>query len=173
MKGLFVFFIGLIMMVGIFYGALKYVKEEQARVFKILAEKDSTFTLEKPLDETDSLKHVIMKIQQDVAKRDQKMDSLKTLLATKETLTKKQKMLAEKLKKELNTTVDKSEKAKVMAKTFEKMKIKQIAPILRNLDDETVMLIYKETSNRFKQNILLAINEKRAADITKNFINRN
>jgi len=173
MKGLFVFFIGLLLMVGLFYGALKYVKNEQAKVFKALAETDSSFTEEGPLDETDSLKKVIAQIQTEVVKRDQKVDSLNSVLSSKLSITKKQKEIAEKLKNKLNRASDKNKKAKEMAKTFEKMKIKQIAPILRNLDDETVILIYKETSNRFKQNILLAINEKRAASITKNFINRN
>jgi len=160
-------------MVGLFYGALKYVKDEQAKVFKALAETDSTFTLEGPLDETDSLRKVIAQIQTEVVRRDQKVDSLNSALSSKLIVTKKQKEIAEKLKNKQNMVSDKNKKAKEMAKTFEKMKIKQIAPILRNLDDETVMLIYKETSNRFKRNILLAINEKRAASITKNFINRN
>lgn len=160
-------------MVGLFYGALKYVKDEQAKVFKTLAETDSTFTLDGPLDATDSLRKVIEKIQTEVVKRDQKVDSLNNELSSKLIVTKKQQEITEKLKNKLNRASDKNKKAKEMAKTFEKMKIKQIAPILRNLDDETVMLIYKETSNRFKRNILLAVNEKRAASITKNFINRN
>ncbi len=53
------------------------------------------------------------------------------------------------------------------------MSVKQIAPILRNLDDNTLLQIYTNTGSRYKKNILIAINEKRAALITKEFINEN
>lgn len=173
MKKLFFFFIGLMIIVGGLYGTLKYMKHEQARVLKTLKENKNADSQAKPLSETDSLKLVVLSFKEDEAKRARKIDSLKTELSVKRRLSKKRKAIDEKLKKELAMAGDKQEKAKVMAKTFEKMKIKQIAPILLNLDDETVMLIYKQTGNRFKRNILLAINEKRAARITKNFINRN
>ncbi len=87
---------------------------------------------------------------------------------------KKQVQVAkEEVTNEVQEKSDNANKEKIisMAKTFEKMSIKQISPILRNLDDKTVLMIYTNTGNRFKKNILLAVNEKRAALITKEFIN--
>ncbi|HED09078.1 MAG TPA: hypothetical protein ENJ10_00180 [Caldithrix abyssi] len=170
MKGLFVFFIGLMLSVGMFYEAVKYLKEEQQRAFEEIAAHDSTFTLERPLSEADSLRLMLEKYQQEIALRDQKMDSLNNITKNSELAAQRAKAMAEKLALEKQAAIDKEEQAKVMAKTFSKMKVNQIAPILKNLDDSTILLIYRHTGNRFKKNILLAINEKRAAALTKNFI---
>ncbi|KAA3617622.1 MAG: hypothetical protein D8M58_01310 [Calditrichaeota bacterium] len=167
MKALIISFIGMLIMIGIVYGALLYVKGEQQRVIAELAANDSTFTLEKPLSETDSLKKIVEMKEQEITKKETKLDSLKNDAKKQVELAKKE---AVKIAEEENDTM-KQEKALSMAKTFEKMSIKQIAPILRNLDDQTVMMIYTNTGNRFKKNILLAVNEKRAALITKEFIN--
>ena len=101
------------------------------------------------------------------------LDSLHEVVTKTEKINSKQQEMLQKLDSEQETEMNKSDKAKAMAKTFEKMNVKQIAPILQNLDDETVMLIYRATSNRFKKNILLAVDEKRAALITNSFIHRN
>ncbi len=170
MKGLFVFFIGLMLSVGMFYQAVKYLKEEQQKAFAEIAAHDSTFTLELPLSEADSLRLMLENYQKEIARRDQKMDSLTNITKNSELEAQRAKAMAEKLALERQAEIDKEEQAKVMAKTFSKMKVNQIAPILKNLDDATILLIYRHTGNRFKQNILLAINEKRAAALTKNFI---
>lgn len=173
MKGLFIFFIGLLLMVGILYYSIVYVKEEQQRIFNELAELDSTFTLEKPPSELDSLKLVLQEYQDALKQKEDKIDSLGTANESKDKIVAEHNKVVDKKQQREAERQRQLEQAKTMAKTFEKMKVGEISPILRNLDDDTVMLIYKETSNRFKKNILLAINEKRAAVITKDFITKN
>jgi hypothetical protein len=171
MKALFIFFLGLLMIIGIVYGALIYVKGEQQKVLAELAANDSTFTLEKPLSEADGLRKLIEKKEQEIVKKETIVDSIKNDAKTKIEVAKIEAIKEATKIAEENEAKAKKKKALSMAKTFEKMSIKQIAPILNNLDDETVMMIYTNTGNRFKKNILLAVNEKRAAQITKEFIN--
>lgn len=84
----------------------------------------------------------------------------------------------EKLEKELQkitqaktSTKSRESRAKEMAKTLSSMKTKAMGPILNKLDDDTVVLIYKQTGKTARKNILLALSEARAAKITKKIIN--
>jgi hypothetical protein len=158
------------MVIAILYGGLRYLKSEKMKELEEIATADS---LNVPLSEKDSLKLALTEYEERASGSEMKADSLQNLLTEKEKKAQQEKARLEKLAAKSIEETDLKEKARAMAKTFEKMKVKQIAPILDNLDDETVMLIYKETGNRFKKNILLAVNEKRAAMITKTFINRN
>ena len=54
-----------------------------------------------------------------------------------------------------------------LAKTYEAMKLKDMASILKNVDDNTVMRIYFEMKPKKRQNLLLALDNKRAANITR------
>jgi flagellar motility protein MotE (MotC chaperone) len=61
----------------------------------------------------------------------------------------------------------KQENLKSLAKTYEAMKLKDMASILKNVDDNTVMRIYFEMKPKKRQNLLLALDQKRAANITR------
>ena len=54
-----------------------------------------------------------------------------------------------------------------LAKTYETMKLKDMASILKNVDDNKVMRIYFEMKPKKRQNLLLALDNKRAANITR------
>ena len=62
---------------------------------------------------------------------------------------------------------EKQENLKSLAKTYEAMKLKDMASILKNVDDNTVMRIYFEMKPKKRQNLLLALDQKRAANITR------
>lgn len=62
---------------------------------------------------------------------------------------------------------EKEANLKSLAKTYEAMKLKDMASILKNVDDNTVMRIYFEMKPKKRQNILLALDNKRAANITR------
>ena len=62
---------------------------------------------------------------------------------------------------------EKEANLKSLAKTYEAMKLKDMAAILKNVDDNTVMRIYFEMKPKKRQNILLALDDKRAANITR------
>jgi len=194
----FVFsFAGLLVIIALTYGTLRYLRSEKDKALaEQEAEKNKSKTEnvqkeiakekeipkenetpkeelkpenKKPLSEADSLKMIVELYKQEITGKESIVDSLQSVVQENNRIVKKQQNETQKIDKEEEI----SEKARAMAKTFEKMSIKQIAPILQNLDDNTVFMIYKETSNRFKKNILLAVNEKRAAQITKEFIHKN
>ncbi|MBC8198044.1 MAG: hypothetical protein H8E60_09175 [Candidatus Marinimicrobia bacterium] len=62
---------------------------------------------------------------------------------------------------------EKEANLKSLAKTYEAMKLKDMASILKNVDDNTVMRIYFEMKPKKRQNLLLALDNKRAANITR------
>jgi flagellar motility protein MotE (MotC chaperone) len=169
MKALIFLSVGLLFMIAVLYGSLVYLKGEKEKLLTELATNDSTLTVEKPLSESDSLRNVVEVKEIQLSNKETLFDSLKNDAKIK---IEKAKIKASEVASE-NMEKEKNEKALSMAKTFEKMSIKQIAPILKNLDDGTVMIIYNNTGNRFKKNILLAVTEKRAALITKEFLNNN
>jgi len=62
---------------------------------------------------------------------------------------------------------------KEMAKTYEGMKVTEIQDIIRQLDDQTILKIYKNTGTRKRQNLLIALGEEAAARITEKVIKDN
>ncbi len=123
------------------------------------------------LSEKDSLRLVIEDFQEQLKASKQALDSLNALVATLREKTKEKEREIEKLTASLQGKADKDQKAKEMAKTLSSMKIKQIAPILNKLDDATIISIYMQTSKPARKNILMALNEERAARITEKLIN--
>jgi flagellar motility protein MotE (MotC chaperone) len=96
------------------------------------------------------------------------IDSLQIIAAEAGELRKQ----VEKLQTQLTGSLDKNARAKDIAKTLSSMKSKAMAPILNKLDDETVMLIYNQTSKTSRSTILAALSEERAAKITSKLINQ-
>lgn len=62
---------------------------------------------------------------------------------------------------------------KEMAKTYENMKVAEIRNIVQQLDDQTIMKLYKNTGTRKRQNILLALGSSSAARITEKVVKDN
>jgi flagellar motility protein MotE (MotC chaperone) len=56
---------------------------------------------------------------------------------------------------------------KELAKTFETMKTSEIGPILKKVDNATVIALYKNMGSRSKKMILTALSNDRAAEITQ------
>ncbi len=175
MKPLFFLFIGFLVMILITYGSLVYLKSEKEKLLAEMVLNDSTIVVEKSLSETDSLSKTDDKNKIVVTRKEEKMDSTKTEVVENVEAAKKKPRdtFPEYSGNSLFEISGKTAKLQAVAKTFEKMSVKQIAPILKNLDDNTLLQIYTNTGSRYKKNILLAINEKRAALITKEFINEN
>lgn len=57
-----------------------------------------------------------------------------------------------------------------LAKTFESMKVAEMEPILRNLDDQTIILLYENINPRSRKNLLMGVSASRAANITQKII---
>jgi len=112
------------------------------------------------LSETDSLKQIIEKQKSVVDSLNRELTKLKIDFDNEQ---KSNEDLTEKL---INKTSE-VEKAKELAKTFSSMKVDEMRPILQNVDDETIALIYENMSNRVRKNFLLALSSNRAALLTE------
>jgi len=99
-------------------------------------------------------------------------DSLSASLARLSLTTQSQEQALTTLTGEKETRASREEKAAEMAKTFSSMALKEMAPIVSNLDDRTIIDIYNKMSSRTKKNILLALDDKRAANITEKLISQ-
>ena len=64
-------------MIGLIYGSLIYVKGEQQKVFAELTANDSTFSIEKPLSEADSLREIVKMKENELTQKEIKIDSIK------------------------------------------------------------------------------------------------
>ena len=121
-----------------------------------------------------NLEKKIKKLQEDLNKsssdfeiNDLKIDSLSSLLAQQTLqLEEKEKQIG-KLNEELEQSKNEEKNASDLAKTFSSMKTDEMRPILKNIDDNTVKMIYKNINNRMKKNFLLALTPQRAASLTK------
>lgn len=111
----------------------------------------------------------VAKLEKELSLKNNQIDSLKQIAAEKEVLS----QTLNKLSSELQATSDRSARAKDIAKTLSAMKTKSMGPILNKLDDDTVILIYHQTSKTARKDILLALSEDRAARITEKLINQN
>ncbi len=120
------------------------------------------------LSKNEKLVLEIAELHSAIEKKDKIIDSLKVVAAKTETLQKE----LQKITQSNASSKSKASRAKDMAKTLSSMKTKAMAPILNKLDDDTVILIYKQTSKTARKNILLALSEARAAKITKKIINQ-
>ena len=121
------------------------------------------------ITQKDKLTLEVEKYKQIIREKDAQIDSLQQIAQAKEKLEKE----VEKLNLIVKGKSDKEARAKEIAKTLSSMKTKAMAPILQKLDDDTIILIYKQTGKTARKDILLALSESRAAKIAKKMINSN
>ncbi len=95
------------------------------------------------------------------------IDSMSQVLAVKTSTIKQDKNQIELLKKQILKDVDQQKAIKELAKTYEGIKTSKLSPILKNLDDVTIMNLYRNMSSRTRKNIITALPDVRAALITK------
>lgn len=113
------------------------------------------------------LKEQLENSKNDFAEKDAKIDSLQNLLSQQQLNLKEQENQIEKLKTDIEKITNEKNNAQDLAKTFSTMKTDEMRPILKNIDDRTVKIIYKNINNRMKKNFLLALTPQRAASLTK------
>ena len=134
---------------------------EISEVNAAIAEKDSVIDEQNPvIAEKDSFDIKLIDSRETV-------DSLYNQLTLKENLLNDYKTKYKDLLIEAEKEKILSESIKVLAKTYESMKPKELKPILTNVDDGTVIAIYNNMSNRSKKIIFKSLNSKRAGKITE------
>lgn len=117
--------------------------------------------------ELDSLNAVITDLRSQIFFNKIAQDSLTEQLTFKTNLIDGYQNTIDGLNRELTEQNSKQGDIKDLAKTFESMKVNEIKPILENVDDNTVINIYKNMSTRNRKNILNALTPQRAAAITE------
>ncbi len=118
----------------------------------------------------DSLLTVIDFFRDSLKRQGAKMDSLhkvvQNLQQEKEALNKE--ILS--WRKKYNLAAGQQMEAKSIAKTLSSLKPKEMAKIVSNLDDHTVILIYSQMSNSARSQLMAALDSRRAARITQRML---
>lgn len=117
--------------------------------------------------ELDSLNTLVSELRNQLFFKNLAQDSLVEQITFKNNLIEGYKGTIDGLNRELTEHISRQGDIKDLAKTFESMKVSEISPILENVDDDTVINIYKNMSTRNRKNILNALTPQRAAGITQ------
>lgn len=121
--------------------------------------------------DVDSLYSLVDRYQKQIKTRDTLIDSLKKKIESLKGSELQKQEEIDKLLAAADEKTNKENNARDMAKTLSSMKTKQLAPILKNLDDETLLRIYNQLKGSSRKDLLLALDDKRAAQLTKRLIN--
>jgi len=127
----------------------------------------SSNVLEKKDLTIDSLQAVIDELNSEIFFKNLNIDSLKQITGFQEGLISEYKSSLERSTKQLTAKADDRLKMEELARTYGSMKIKEMEPILAELNDDMVLELYKYTATRNRKNILQALSFKRAAAITE------
>ncbi len=109
----------------------------------------------------DSLKHQVLKT-------DSLQKAVKSLQTEKENLNKE--ILS--WRKKYSLASGQQMEAKSIARTLSSLKPKEMAKILANMDDHTIILIYSQMSNTARSALMAALDSKRAATITQKMLKK-
>ncbi len=164
-----------IFILSLVFGAMLYLKPPPKKPLKqknrVTSSKTHFKKIGHILNARDSLVQVIDDYEKEIDRQKKELDSLKQVLAEKNDQLGTSQKEIEKLTVELKNKGDQDVRAKSMAKTLSSLTLKKMAPILNKLDDETIILIYNQTSRSARKNILMALSEDRAAKITRKLVN--
>ena len=160
-------FIILVVIIFLILSALEPVDEDLAVTLSngnTMLAKELINQKQKEIDrlygDIDSLKTVIFDL---AAAR----DSLAEQANFKDGIIREYQKTVETLNAEMTVLNHSSMNIKDLAKTYESMKVDEMKPILANLDDQTIIQLYRNISSRIRKNLLMALNSQRAAQITE------
>lgn len=159
-----------VVLVGIIFIVLTAMEPIDEAALTELAEQSSTETNSSvPFDAAgfDSLKSFNRKLMNDLHLTESIIDSLQKQIKFKENLILGYSKTIEKLNDDILSTNNQNIRVKELAKTYESMKTDEMRPILENVDNETVLAIYRNMNSRTRKNILIALPDKRASVITQ------
>ncbi len=121
----------------------------------------------KKISKSDSLQAVIEVLTGDLFFSRVTVDSLNEELGKQEKLLTTYTSQVESLEDQIEKLKEKNVSIKDLAKTYETMKVADIRPILERVDDKTIIALYKNMGTRTKKNLIQALSDVRAAQITK------
>lgn len=143
----------------------------------MLPDQNATATAETPEEnsdylakskaEIDSLVNIINDLKSQLFFTDIQKDSLINQLDFREKIISGYELQIAGLNDDLLIVNKKKINIKELAKTYESMKPKEMRPIFSKIDDNTLIAIYQNMSNRNRKNLILALKSERAALITQ------
>ncbi len=157
-------------LVGGIFGVLTYLQSKEQPEAVELTLEDGTVNpvvLQQKQAEIDTLKSEIVTIKAELFNTKLTNDSLKNGNKFLSGLITEYKSSIDELNATLLKKQNQANKIKQLAKTYESMKVDEIRPILRNVDDETVIALYENMGSRSKKVILNSLSSERAALITQ------
>lgn len=120
-----------------------------------------------PLSLVDSLQNVIQEMKNDLFVRSLEVDSLNEQITFKDGLIAGYQKTIDDLNDQVLAMNKKELRLKDLAKTYASMKVTDMKPILKKVDDETVIAIYQAMGSRTRKSIMMALSAERAATITQ------
>lgn len=119
----------------------------------------------------DSLVNLINKKDSIISARINTNDSLKRVIRNIRASIDEYKGTIKNLEEQLTTNQNKAENIKNLAKTYESLRVNDMAPILKNIGDNTLIGIYNKMSSRKRMKLLQALPPARAARLTNKLAN--
>ncbi len=159
----------IVLVIGIFF-VLTYLEPMDENMQADIAASSNSITkkiLKQKQIETDSLNTKVDKINSDLFFSNLVRDSLKEQIEFKDRLIDQYKKNIEKLNKDVIAANKITISIQELAKTYETMKTDEMRPILKNVNNKTVIAIYNNMNGRKRKDILNALSSERAALITQ------
>ena len=117
--------------------------------------------------EIDSLNNKINKLKSDLFFSNLTGDSLREQIGFNNRLIEQYKQNINKLNKDILAATKTKVSIQELAKTYETMKSDEMRPILKNVNNKTIIAIYKNMNSRKRKDIFKALSSERAAAITQ------
>jgi len=166
--------ISFLLLVGVIFTLLIYIDPIDEQMTVKAADGDKTLAseiIQQKQKEIERLSNELDSLRLAYQKALEVRDSVSEQLAFKDGLIAEYRKTAEALNSEISRKERAQSSIKELAKTYESMKVAEMAPILQNLDDKTVLLLYEHINPRNRKNLLMALNASRAALITQKITN--
>ncbi len=159
-----------IILVGAIFGVLTYMQSKNEPAAPELLAENGTLNpeiLAQKQAEIDTLNAEIARIKGELFNTKLVSDSLLNNNQFISGLLSEYKTTVDDLNDKLLKKQKQAQKIKELAKTYESMKVDEIRPILKNVDDVTVIALYENMSSRSRKIILNSLSSERAALITQ------
>ena len=151
----------------IFYLSFNEISTETAHMVIAESDKKAARELSSYKLKTGNLKIELDQASTTIARGEQSIDSLNTELTFRTLEVNTLKNYLDESNRQMLAESQKKTSMKELAKTYDTMKPDEFRPILVNVDDNTLVSLYRNMSSRNRKNILLALSKDRAAHITQ------
>jgi len=157
--------------IGVAFGVLTYLApdpEALAQTQQLAgAASDTSAVVVPKKSEADSLRAVVDQLRSELFFIRVSADSLNQVVGQRDAQIAGYVLKLTNLERAAEEVNNKHNSIKDLAKTYATMKVSDIRPIIEQLDDKTVIALYNNMGSRTKKNLIQALSDVRAAQITR------